>query len=83
MLAKPFFEHLDSNKAGKVTEAEFLAGMKKLFAEWDKDKNGMLDQRELTDGLQKMLPAPQMGPGPPGKGPDGFPVPKAPQPGMP
>jgi len=73
---------MDVNKAGKVTEAEFVAGMKKLFAEWDKDKNGAVDQRELTEGLQRLMPGPQMGPfpggfpgglpgGPPGKGPPG------------
>lgn len=61
MLAKPLLDALDIDKRGRVSEAEFIAGMKRLFAEWDKDKNGMLDQREIAEGFQKLLPG-----GPPG-----------------
>ena len=57
-LARPLVERLDANKDGKVGEDEFAAGMKKLFAEWDRDKSGTLDQKEIADGLQKLLPQP-------------------------
>ena len=63
-LARPLVERLDTNKDGKVSEEEFNGGMKKLFAEWDADKSGSLDQKKLADGLQKLLPPPGgFGPG--------------------
>jgi hypothetical protein len=55
-LARPLLDALDANKDGRVTEAEFTAGMKNHFLEWDKDKNGTLDPRELSEGLQKLMP---------------------------
>ncbi|MBX3400326.1 MAG: CotH kinase family protein [Gemmataceae bacterium] len=55
-LAKPLLDSLDSDKDGKVSEAELEAGMKKHFREWDKNRNGTLDQRELAEGLQKLMP---------------------------
>ena len=54
-LAKPLLDALDTDKDGKVSEAEFATGMKRLSGEWDQDKNGSLDQKEITDGLQKLL----------------------------
>jgi hypothetical protein len=65
-LARPLMEQLDSNKDGKLSEAEFAAGMKKFFSQWDTNKDGMLDQREIAEGLQKLMPAPK---GPPFGGP--------------
>ncbi len=56
-LAKPLLDTLDADKDGKVSEAEFEAGMKKHFRDWDKNKNGTLDQRELAEGMQKLMPA--------------------------
>ncbi|WP_254510466.1 CotH kinase family protein [Anatilimnocola floriformis] len=55
-LAKPLLDALDADKDGKVSEAEFTVGMKRLSGEWDQDKNGALDQKEIADGLQKLLP---------------------------
>jgi hypothetical protein len=60
---------LDSNRDGKVSEAEFNAGMKKFFSEWDKNKDGSLDQQEVGEGLQKLVPPPKKG----GFGGGGFP----------
>jgi hypothetical protein len=57
-LARPLVERLDANNDGRVSEEEFTSGMKKLFAEWDADKSGSLDQKKLADGLQKLLPPP-------------------------
>jgi len=69
-FARPLFEALDTNRDGHVSEAEFSGGMKRFFSQWDADKNGSLDQKEIADGLQKLMPTPQ-GPfgGPPGGGP--------------
>jgi hypothetical protein len=57
-LVRPLVEALDANKDGKVGDDEFAAGMKKLFAEWDKDRSGTLDPKEIADGLQKLAPPP-------------------------
>ncbi len=43
----------------RVSDAEFAAGMKKHFSDWDRDKSGSLDQREIAEGLQKLVPAPR------------------------
>lgn len=55
-IAKGIVEAVDANKDGKVTEEEFLSGMKKLFHEWDRNKNGTLDANKIADALQKLLP---------------------------
>ena len=56
-----------SSRSG-VTRNELAAGMKTFFSQWDADRNGTLDQKEIADGLQKLVPAPK-GFGPPPKGP--------------
>ncbi|WP_425614317.1 CotH kinase family protein [Anatilimnocola sp. NA78] len=63
-LAKPILTLLDGNHDGNLTEDEAAAGIAKAVRDWDKNKNGTLDQRELTEGLQKLLP-PSAPPGPP------------------
>ncbi|MDX1974556.1 MAG: hypothetical protein SFT92_02650 [Rickettsiales bacterium] len=40
---------LDSNKDGKVSKEEFLAGSDKKFSDGDKDKDGSLSKQELLD----------------------------------
>jgi spore coat protein H len=57
-LSKPLLDRLDANKDGKVSEVEFQTGMKQLFAEWDKDGTGSLDQKKIAEGLQRLLPPP-------------------------
>ncbi len=69
-LAKPLLEALDADRDGKVTKAEVLAGVKKFFADCDKDRKGTLDEKALADGLNRLFPAPP-GFGAPG-GPGGF-----------
>lgn len=56
-LAKPLLESLDANKDGRSTDAEFTAGMQKLFTQWDTNKNGELDEREIAAGLRTLTPA--------------------------
>ncbi|HTN74611.1 MAG TPA: CotH kinase family protein [Pirellulaceae bacterium] len=66
-LAKPLLDALDANKDGQVSTAEFNAGMQKFAREWDQDKSDSLNQKELADGLQKLLPAPMFRPAGPGR----------------
>lgn len=47
----------------KLTRDQFLSGAEKLFMQWDKDKNGTLDDREIVDGLNQFIPPPEFGPG--------------------
>ncbi len=61
-LAKPLLDLLDINKDGRVSSEEFTIGMKKLFEAWDRDRNGSLDQIEISMGIQRLVPA-----GPPKK----------------
>ena len=64
-LAKPFMEAVDTDKDGNVTKAELLAGVKKFFADTDKDKNNSLNESQLSDALNNVFPPP---PGFPGGG---------------
>jgi Ca2+-binding EF-hand superfamily protein len=69
-MAKPLLEALDADKDGKLARAELVAGVKKVFAEADKDKKGALDETQLGDAITRILPPP---PGFPGGGPKGPP----------
>lgn len=57
-LSRPLLDRLDANKDGRVTEAEFSEGMRRLFKEWDTNGSGSLDQKKIADGLQKLVPPP-------------------------
>src|SRR5262249_53653572 len=59
-LARPFVEK--AGKDGQVTEASLVAAAVKFFTESDKNKDGKLDEEELAEGLNKLLPPPQFGP---------------------
>jgi enterochelin esterase-like enzyme len=65
-LAGPLLKRADADKDGKMTREEFLAAAQKLFDEWDKDKKGSVDEKQLAEGLNGLLPAPG---GRPGGGP--------------
>jgi spore coat protein H len=70
-LARPLLEALDSDKDGKVSKEELLAGVKTFFKDNDKDKRGKIDEKQLAEGIGRLFPAPPGG-GPPGGGPAGF-----------
>jgi spore coat protein H len=71
MMAGQLVKAIDPKTEGKVSLETTLAAFNKFFKEWDKDKNGTLDEAELLEGLNRIL-------GPPaGKGPG---VPKQPAP---
>lgn len=61
-----------AGKDGKVNEERLLAAAAKLFAEADKNKDGKLDDRELIEALNKLMPPfppPGARPGAAGAGP--------------
>jgi enterochelin esterase-like enzyme len=65
-LAGALLKRADTDKDGKLTEAELVAAVKKLFKEWDKDNTGALDEKQLADGINRLVMA--KGFGPPGVG---------------
>jgi outer membrane protein assembly factor BamB len=70
-LAKPLLEALDTDKDGKLTKDELVAGVKRFFKDSDKDKKGQLDEKALADGLSRILPTRGRPRGPGGFGPRG------------
>jgi enterochelin esterase-like enzyme len=64
-LAGPLMKRADADKDGKMTREEFLVAALRLFDEWDKDKKGAVDEKQVAEGLNSLLPAPG---GPPGRG---------------
>lgn len=58
ILAGAIMQRADADKNGKVSRAEFLAAAEAIFAEIDKDKKGELDQRQLADGITRLMPTP-------------------------
>lgn len=67
MFARSLIEK--AGKDGKVNEEQLLALAGKLFTEADKNKDSKLDDKELTEALNKLMPRF----GPPGGGPPGPP----------
>jgi Ca2+-binding EF-hand superfamily protein len=65
-LAKPLLEAFDADKDGRLTKAELVGGLKKVFAAADKDGNGSVDELQLAEALNPLLPPPPFGKGPPG-----------------
>jgi spore coat protein H len=66
-MAKGVLTNLDTNKDGKLSKDEFIAGVKKFFADCDEDKSGKLNEKALAEGLNLYFQPPP-GFGPPGKG---------------
>jgi enterochelin esterase-like enzyme len=73
-LASALVKRADANKDGKVTLDELQAAVKQLFKEWDKDKKGELDEKQLADGINRLLASQRGRPrgGRPGGGFRGF-----------
>ena len=57
------FAAMDADKDGTLTREELKATFAKWFADWDKEKSGALDEGQLREGLNGVLPRPQGGPG--------------------
>src|SRR5262249_25798889 len=58
-LAKPIMEVADTDKDSKLSRAEAVAALKRLFAECDVKKQGSLDEKALAEGLTRLLPKPK------------------------
>lgn len=70
LVAKPLLEALDADKDAKVSREELTAGAKKFFEDADKDKKGALDEKQLAEGLNRIIPRPPgFGPPPGGAAP--------------
>ncbi|MBC7821074.1 MAG: CotH kinase family protein [Planctomycetaceae bacterium] len=74
--APQFLASADADKDQKLSRKEFLDLSTKWLREWDKDKNGSLDEDEIKNGLNESL-----GP-PPNAAPGGFKPPAGFGPGM-
>jgi len=71
-LGPLFMAELDGDKDGSLTRAEFAAGLRRWFGEWDKDQAGRLGEGPLRAGLNTALNPFRNGlPGGPGFGPPG------------
>jgi S-formylglutathione hydrolase FrmB len=63
----------DADKDGKVTQEELIAAVKKFFEECDREKKGALDEKQLAEGINRLLAAQRGGrPGFPGRGPGAY-----------
>jgi enterochelin esterase-like enzyme len=65
-VAGALVKRADADKNGKVTEEEWIAAMKEFFKECDKDGKGTLDEKQLADGINRMVGRPGGRPGRPG-----------------
>jgi len=69
MMATPLMTTLDVDKDAKLSKAEWVALAQKVYAASEKDKQGWVNQKEIVDGLNTLLPKPPAGAPPP---PPGF-----------
>jgi spore coat protein CotH/Ca2+-binding EF-hand superfamily protein len=64
MFARQLLKKLDPKSEGSITQNKLIAELEKRFKAWDKDKNGTLDEAELTEGLNQLFGPPGFGPPP-------------------
>jgi enterochelin esterase-like enzyme len=69
VLAAEIMKRADADKDGKVTLDEFVSAARQLFKEIDQDNKGTLDEKQLAEALNRLMPGSG---GPPGFGPGGF-----------
>jgi enterochelin esterase-like enzyme len=63
VLASALMKRADTNKDGKLTLDEFVAAATQLFKECDTDNKGVLDERQLAEGINRLSAAPAAGTG--------------------
>jgi hypothetical protein len=62
-LAEPILEDLDSDRDERLSKAEWLAGVNKLFAACKKDDEDRVNIKAVADGLNRLFPRPAEGGG--------------------
>jgi enterochelin esterase-like enzyme len=65
-LAEAMMKRGDTDRDGKLTLDEFLAAAKQLFRDADKDNKGTVDEKQLAEAFNRIVPA--SGPGSRGRG---------------
>ena len=55
-IARPLLEALDTDRNGRVSMDELVAGVAKFFRESDKDQEGKIDEKTIAVGLRRILP---------------------------
>ena len=55
-LAAAIMKRADADKDGKLTEEELTAFAKDLFKECDKDGKGAVDEKQLAEAINRLLP---------------------------
>ena len=60
-LGSPLFTALDADKDGSLTQVELKGTFGKWFGEWDSAKSGALQEEQVREGLNAVLPAPNFG----------------------
>ncbi len=66
LVAGPITRAADADKDGKVTLDEFMAAAKRFYEECDKDKKGAIGEKQIAEGINRLMPPP--GRGQPGRG---------------
>lgn len=56
-FAGPIIKQADSDKNGKISQEEWVAAAKKFFQECDKDNKGVLDEKQIAEGIDRMMRA--------------------------
>jgi enterochelin esterase-like enzyme len=63
LVAGALVKRADTDKNGKITEEEWIAAAKAFFKECDKDGKGTLDEKQVADGINRMVGTPGGRPG--------------------
>lgn len=58
-FARALLENLDSDKDVKLSRAEWMAGVKRFFADSDPKKTGSLDEAQIAESLNRIMPPPK------------------------
>jgi mono/diheme cytochrome c family protein len=59
MFAPQIVKRADLDKDGKITQPELIAAAEAIFAEFDKDKKGKLDQKQIAKAMNRLGTSPE------------------------